>query len=348
MKTISGILIGLSLAASAAPASAQDRDWTRDLDHIADYAIAMAADALGQVADARGQRREADRAREAAERAREAARRTNRRGEQYTEQFTRTARLGRNGRFELSNLSGDVEITGTGGDDVKIVATKVVYAPTEAMARQALRDTTIEVTERPGLVAVKAEPMRGRSEMPDVNYVITLPAGTSIGIETLSGDLRVKNVDGEVRLQSLSGDVTLTDSKSRGIDVESVSGDVRLGQIESDRVRVNSISGDLEYAGKLAKAGHYELRTNSGDIRIITDGGAAFDLEAQTFSGDVTSDFAMKLRGAAPAALPKAFGGSRLPRNNEIRGTVNDGGALLSVRSFSGDITLTSSKPAGR
>lgn len=329
MKTITGILIGLSFVTPAAPAVAQDRDWTRDLDHIADYAIAMAADALGQVADARAQ-------------ARGERRRGDRGGPEFTEQFTRTVRLGRTGRLELENLSGDVDITGGGGEDVKIVATKVTHAANEAAGRQALRDADIQVIDRPGLVTIKAEPTRGRSGMPNVNYVISVPSGTSIGIETLSGDVRVKNVDGEVRLESLSGDVTVTDTKSRTIDIESVSGGVHLAQVESERVRVNSISGDIDYAGKLARAGHYELHTNSGDIHIIADGSASFDLEAQTFSGDVTSDFALKLRGTSQSSLPKGFGrGAGLPRNNEIRGTANDGGAFLTLRSFSGDITIT-------
>ena len=122
------------------------------------------------------------------------------------------------------------------------------------------------------------------------------------------------------------------------IDLESISGDVSIEQIESERVKVNSISGDVIFRGKLSKTGRYDLSTNSGDVQVITDGGANFEVEARTFSGDVSSDFAMKL-GTLPSSFAGNGRGAR--RNNDIRGIVNDGGALLSLHSFSGDILIT-------
>jgi hypothetical protein len=82
------------------------------------------------------------------------------------------------------------------------------------------------------------------------------------------------------------------------------------------------------------------LSTNSGDVQVVTDGGASFELEARTFSGDVTSDFALKLGGTLPSSF--AGGGNRgARRNNDIRGVANDGGALLTLHSFSGDILIS-------
>ncbi|MEW5900547.1 MAG: hypothetical protein AB1715_03690 [Acidobacteriota bacterium] len=63
--------------------------------------------------------------------------------------------------------------------------------------------------------------------------------------------------------------------------------------------------------------------------RFICDEGqlnSAFDLEAETFSGGIETDFEIKLIGRIS---PK-----------EMSGVVNGGGAAVKLSSFSGDIRL--------
>jgi DUF4097 and DUF4098 domain-containing protein YvlB len=323
MKTIAGILISYALAVPPAPAAAQG-DLEHQIQRIVSSALTLAADSLDDLVDARQRGPRDPRVRED-------------RGPEYTEKFEKTVRLGRNGRLELTNFSGDVEIAGGSGDEAKITATKITHSNNEQAARAALSAMGIEVTERPGGVTIVAQPTRGRSNSVEVNYVISVPSGTSLDLKTYSGDVTIRNLAGDVHLKSYSGDIVVRDGKP-ALDLESISGDVSIEQIESERVKVNSISGDVIFRGKLSKSGRYELSTNSGDVQVITDGGASFNLEARTFSGDVSSDFSLKL-GTLPSSLAGNGRGAR--RNNDISGTVNDGGALLSLHSFSGDILIT-------
>ena len=39
-------------------------------------------------------------------------------GPEQTERFSRKVKIGRDGRFSLSNISGDIVVTGGGGDEV--------------------------------------------------------------------------------------------------------------------------------------------------------------------------------------------------------------------------------------
>jgi len=324
MKTITGILMTYALAVPAAPAAAQGR-YEYQIERIISSALTLAADALDDAVATRqrgpGQGREA-------------------RGPEYTDKFDKTVRLGRNGRLELVNLSGDVAITGTSGEDVKVSATKVTHATDEAAARAALSATTIDVVERSGVVTISSQPTRGRATSVEVNYVISVPTGTSLILRTYSGDVTVTNVSADIRLNSLSGDIVVKDSKPSMIEIDSVSGDVSLEQAESERVQVNSVSGDIVFKGKLAKTGRYELKTHSGDVQVVTDGGASFEVEAGTLSGDVSSDFALKLTGSGTGTsfVPRDRGPRR---SGDIRGIANDGGAVLSLHSFSGDILIS-------
>jgi DUF4097 and DUF4098 domain-containing protein YvlB len=325
MKTITGILVAYALAAPAAPAAAQGH-YEYQIERIISSALTLAADALDDaVADRAARQRGPARGRET-------------RGPEYTEKFDKTVRLGRNGRLELTNLSGNVEITGGSGDDVKVSATKVAHAADEQTARTALTATTIEVIERSGVVTISAQPTRGRSTSVEVNYVISVPTGTSLALRTYSGDVTVTNVSSDIRLNSLSGDIVVKDGKPSMIEIDSVSGDVSLEQAESERIQVNSVSGDIVFKGKLAKTGRYEFKTHSGDVQVITDEGASFVLEAGTLSGDVSSDFALKLTGSGTSFLPRDRGPRR---NGDIHGVVSDGGAVLSLHSFSGDILIS-------
>jgi hypothetical protein len=118
MKTITGILIIYALAVPSAPAAAQGDDIGRSIERIVDNALTLAADALDNLVDERAARQRGERGRGG-------------QGPEYTETFTKTVRLGRDGRLELENLSGDVDVAGGGGDDVKIVATKVFHSSNE-------------------------------------------------------------------------------------------------------------------------------------------------------------------------------------------------------------------------
>jgi hypothetical protein len=297
------------------------------------------------------------------------------RGPEITENFSRTVRLGRNGTFDLSNVAGDVVITGGGGDDVRIDAVKRVSSGNEADARSALGELEIQVNERSGLVEVRTELPRRRNLSAAVDFTIALPSGANVAVKTISGDVRVTNVKGDLRAESISGDVILSTVerlraaksvsgdieigeatgedvnastvsgdvivrklRSRGVDLESVSGNLRFTDAEAERVNLRSISGDIDYEGKLARSGRYDMQSHSGNIRITPVGNPGFDIEASTFSGDVRSDFQLTLRGGTPG---NALTGRDRPRlNRSVRGAFGDASSILSLRSFSGNIAV--------
>lgn len=325
MKTITGILVTYALVVPASPAAAQS-NLGYQIDRIINSALTLAADSLDELVDERADRQQrGDRGRAD-------------RGPEYTEKVERTVKIGRTGRLELTNFSGDIEVTGGSGEDAKITATKVTHSTSEATAKTSLSNMAVEIEERAGGVVISAQPTRGRSSGVDVNYVITVPAGASLDLKTYSGDVTIRSVSGDVRLKSYSGDVVVRDSKPADLEIDATSGDISLEQVESDRVRVNTLSGDVVLKGKLSKTGHYELRSTSGDVQIVTDKDASFQVEAGTFSGDITSDFPLKLGGNIQAS---SFGPGRGPKRSTIRGVAGDGGAVLSLQSLSGDILIT-------
>ena len=294
------------------------------------------------------------------------------RGPEYTENFSRTVRLGRNGTLDLQNVAGDITVTGGGGDDVKIDAVKRVRHPNETEGKALLSEITIEVADRSGRVEVRTEYPRRRNWSGGVDFTVSVPRDASVALRSVSGNVKVTNINGELRAESVSGDiVTMTTKKLRwaktvsgdvdvseaeadelsvgsvsgdvtvnrlkgsGFDAQTVSGDLRLTDVDFDHASLRSVSGDIDYAGRLARNGRYQFQSHSGDIRVTPADSKGFAIEASTFSGDVRSDYALTLQSSQGNSLAPGPG-----RNRAVRGSFGDAGATLTLQSFSGDIVL--------
>jgi DUF4097 and DUF4098 domain-containing protein YvlB len=354
----SSALVAFVVAVLPPPAAAQAPSWVEELAKEIAENVERHAEQFARFVE---QRVEAQ------------GRRGGRGGTEYTESFSRTVRLGRTGAFNLQNVSGDIVITGGGGDDVRVEATKRVRQPSEAGAKSILSALQIRIEEGSGRVDVRTEYPGRRNWSGGVDFQVTVPRDASVSVRSVSGDVRVTNVNGELRadtvsgdviissarrvshvksvsgnleisdaeaeelrFESVSGDVVVNKVKANGLDVNAVSGDVRFTDVETGRASLRAVTGDLEFAGRLARNGRYQLQTHSGDVRMIPIDARGFALEATTFSGDVRSDFTLKLQGTTPNAPS-----NRRP-GRSIRGSFGDGGATLTLQSFSGDIVLTS------
>ena len=300
----------------------------------------------------------------------------SRNGPEVTERFNRTARIGRTGALDLSNIAGGIVVTGRDGDEVRIDAVKRVRSRDESNAKTLLDELRIEVTELPNRLEVRTiYPRNRRNYSGSVDFTVSLPSGASATLRSVSGDVRVTNVRGEVRAESVSGDVVASGAtrlslvksvsgdievsdaaadgevtvstvsgdltarglKARTLDLGSVSGDVILTNVTCERATVKTVSGNVEYNGPLARTGRYEMTAHSGSVRLAVSETTGFELEATTFNGDVRSDFPLTLRSGMDEGDGRR--GRRL--NRSIRGSYGDAGAIVTLKSFSGDIVIT-------
>jgi hypothetical protein len=122
--------------------------------------------------------------------------------------------------------------------------------------------------------------------------------------------------------------VTGRNLKAPSVEVDVKTGGIWLTDSESDQVYLSSETGSVEYIGRLVRGGRYQLRSHSGEIRLTPVGDTGFDLEANSFSGDIRS------------AYPFPNSPSPGEPNQTLRGTVGDGSATVELRSFSGDVII--------
>ena len=301
-------------------------------------------------------------------------------GPDQTERFSRKVKIGRDGRFSLSNIAGDILVTGGTGDEVSIEAVKRTRGDRSELAR-----VQITVDDRAGRVDVRTEHEQNRrdrnrqSDHVSVDYTVVVPASASVDLHSISGAVKVTGVHGSLRAEAISGNVTITDAprleaaktvsgnvsltgiasdgdlsassisgnvtakgvKARGLDLGIISGDIHVSEVTCDRLGVKSVSGSVEYAGAIVKGGRYEINTHSGTVRLLLANPAGFDLNANSFSGSIRSELPLTIGGDSPRREGSPRGRRDAVNNHSMRATFGDGSATLVVRTFSGDIIIT-------
>ncbi len=283
--------------------------------------------------------------------------------EKYEDKFARTEALARDGRVLVINLSGSVDVRVGDPGQVKIEADKISSASSAEKAKSNADLVTIEVTKDGNGLKIETKYPSGRNNVNvGVNYRIWVPdkAGVkvrntsgsvivegmggsfeaditsgnlsaakmagSVDVRTVSGRISVEDAANDVDLKTVSG--TITASRIKGsVDAETTSGRIELRDISGAKsVRAKVLSGNITYDGELAAGAKITLEALSGSLDLTLPAAAAFELDAETFSGHVDSEFAITMSGKLS---PK-----------ELHGVVNNGGANLRLKTFSGSIHL--------
>jgi len=145
---------------------------------------------------------------------------------------------------------------------------------------------------------------RGRSGAVDIKT-----ASGDVSLDEVAGDARVKTASGDVSLweghgltqvQSASGDVALQRVHGEAI-VQAVSGDVWIREADSS-VRANTVSGDQRL--EAVQDGNVESQSVSGDVLIGIRRGSRVFVDANTISGDTSSE--LELTDAPASDEPAA------------------------------------------
>lgn len=267
----------------------------------------------------------------------------------YGERLDTTVSLDRQATVDLSLMSGRVEVVGG--------------SSSQAHVRAASARGDIQFDAGPGRLRLSVDPSRRGNG--DAQFELTVPAGTRVIVNSLSAPLSIRGVKGEVDANSVSGSIEVTDA-NRKVKAESVSGNVEVSQVQGDvrassvsgHVEVDGVSGDLEtesvsgrivmtrahskyvraetvsgrvsYSGTFEPAGSYEFKSHSGSILLSLPADVGAQVQIETFSGAVNSDFPVTLQ---PSTRSRGETG-------RIEFKIGDGRSRIVAESFSGNIRI--------
>jgi DUF4097 and DUF4098 domain-containing protein YvlB len=223
---------------------------------------------------------------------------------EVTEDFHKTVPITANGRVSLENINGNVTITGWDRNEVQIDAVK------SARDQQRLDEARIEVDEANDAVRIRTRyPEHNTNNNPaSVRYELHVPRAARLDkIDLVNGSLDVQQISGEVNASLVNGSLHARDLAGRS-ELSTVN-----GALQADFNSLNNVR-DIS------------LKSVNGSIALALPPSPNADIEANTVSGSIRTDFPLEVRGH--------FVGK------SVNGKLGSGGTRIEMSNVNGSIRI--------
>jgi len=164
-----------------------------------------------------------------------------------------------------------------------------------------------------------------------------------LDIDVGAGNVQVSNSRGDLSVDTGSGSVALTDVRGENVSVETGSGQVGGSGVRSSQIEVQTGSGDIELASLIAP--QVKLETGSGAVTADVTG-ELWNLDVQTGSGDIT----LKVPPTIGAEVDIETSSGEIETDFEVSvtrhardhmtGRIGDGRGKIEIETGSGGIKL--------
>ncbi len=165
----------------------------------------------------------------------------------------------------------------------------------------------------------------------------------SLAIDVGSGSVHATQVDGELNVDTGSGSVEVTQVRGRRLTIDTGSGDVTGSDLQGDDVSVDTGSGSIALsamryprasletgsgnvrADLRGDVGSLSVETGSGDVSIKAPATLGAEVEIETASGDIETDFPVQITRHA---------------RDHMSGKIGDGKGSIAIETGSGGVKL--------
>jgi lia operon protein LiaG len=164
-----------------------------------------------------------------------------------------------------------------------------------------------------------------------------------LNIDVGSGAVQVTQARGDLSVDTGSGSVSLTDVSGEDVSVDTGSGEVSGTTVRSSQLQVQTGSGDIQLAGLTApqlkletgsgavtadvsgELWNVNVQTGSGDITLKVPPTIGAEVDIETSSGEIETDFELAVTRHA---------------RDHITGRIGDGRGKIAIETGSGEIKL--------
>jgi DUF4097 and DUF4098 domain-containing protein YvlB len=162
-------------------------------------------------------------------------------------------------------------------------------------------------------------------------------------IDVGAGPVQVTQSRGDLSVDTGSGGVTVSDIRGESISIETGSGDVSATNLNSSQLSIDTGSGNIQVTGLTApqvsletgsgsvtadlsgEIWNVKVETGSGDVTLKVPPTLAAEVDIETSSGDIETDFEVAVTRHA---------------RDHMTGRIGDGGGKIAIESGSGGIKL--------
>lgn len=265
-------------------------------------------------------------------------------------EFTKSLKVNKGGKLDININSGTINLTPWEKNEV--------FVKIDNLDKEEIKN--IDVYLEGNNVFVKYNSEWGWGE--EIDLYISFPSQFSVEAKSTGGDISVKgNVVGNIELNTMGGDISLKNVKGKvkvstqggdlsvgniegGLMLSTMGGDINIGEVIGETARVNTMGGDI----KVAKAmSGIEAVTYGGEIDVKVLGG---DSQLKTMGGSI------EVESANGRVYMQTMGGNLVVQNGSgtIDASSNAGDIVLhnitgsvNAKATSGNITVDISPSSG-
>jgi len=188
---------------------------------------------------------------------------------QSKDEWTRTYALSADGRVEVVNVNGEINVEPSTDGKVHVRAERTAKASTQDAAKELLGKIQIREEATADRVRLETQgPPRGlMSGHYSVRYWVNVPATASVRVENTNGHVQVTGLAGAVEASTTNGGVSGRGLKGR-VEASTTNGGV---EVDVDAVHTDGI----------------RLETTNGGVSLTLPSSAKADIEAQVTNGGI-------------------------------------------------------------
>jgi lia operon protein LiaG len=146
-----------------------------------------------------------------------------------------------------------------------------------------------------------------------------------LSVDTGSGAVTVSDVRGEsISMETGSGEVTATNLRSNQLSIDTGSGNIQVTGLTAPQVSLETGSGSVT-ADLSGEVWNVNVETGSGDVTLKVPPTLAAEVDIETSSGDIETDFEVAVTRHA---------------RDHMTGRIGEGGGKIEIETGSGGIKL--------
>lgn len=266
------------------------------------------------------------------------------------EEYTKSLKVNRGGKLNININSGTINLTPWEKNEV--------FVKVDNLDKDEIKN--IDVYLEGNNVFVKYNSEWGWGE--EIDLYVSFPSQFSVDAKSTGGDISVKgNIVGNIELNTMGGDISLKNVKGKvrlntqggdlnvgniegGLMLSTMGGDIRIGEVIGETAKVNTMGGDIKVAKAMSGieavtyGGEIEVKVLSGESQLKTMGGS---IEVENVNGRV---------------MMQTMGGNLVVQNGSgtIDASSNAGDIVLhnitgsvNAKATSGNITVDISPSSG-
>ena len=233
-----------------------------------------------------------------------------------TDTWSRTYTVAAGGRFELINVNGRITAESTDGKEVVVEGKRTAKGRSDEAAKELL--AKLEIREEVGGSTVRVESRPPRTSGfggHEIEWTVKVPKGLTVDLRTINGGVRLNGLSGEIHAKTTNGGVKGQNIIPETIEASSVNGgiEIELGAPldSTDSVEISTVNGGASLQMPSESKATITARAVNGGVRVN-------DL-------DIKQD-----------EEPHEF-----ERKRRLNGTMNGGGAKVSISTTNGGVRIS-------